>query len=90
MLPEIEDRARHAFCGVGPRRLEELVAEATAYAFKIFVLLAQRGRADIAYASPLAVIAIKQVRTARRLPGIKRFQVFMESIREVNHGRKNI
>jgi hypothetical protein len=71
MLPEIEDRARHAFRGVWPGELEELVAEVTDLAFQVFLYLAQRGKADIAYPKPLAISAIKQVRAARRVGTIK-------------------
>jgi hypothetical protein len=66
MLPEIERRARQAFHGVGPDRLEKLVSEVTERAFRVFSYLAQHGKADLAYARPLAMSAIKQVRTARR------------------------
>jgi hypothetical protein len=69
MLPEIEARARHAFRGVGPSRLEELVSEVTEHAFRVFACLAQRGNLDIVYAKPLAFSAIKQVRALRSLPG---------------------
>jgi hypothetical protein len=89
LLPEIENRARQAFYGFGPTRAEALVAEAAAYAFKIFVLLAQRGKADIAYARPLAALAVQQVCTARRLPGSSRFQVALESTCKINHGGTN-
>ena len=35
------------------------VAAVTNHAFEIFLFLAQRGKADLAYAKPLAVSAIK-------------------------------
>ena len=89
LLPGIEGRARHAFHRSGPRRAEVLVAEVTAHAFKIFVMLAQRGKVDIAYARPLAAAAVQRVRTTRRLPGIRRFHAFIESTWEINHGRTN-
>lgn len=73
MLPEIQYRARRAFRGAGARQLEQLVAEVTEHAFNVFVYLAQRGKADIAYAKPLAISAIKQVRRARHLPGVSPF-----------------
>ena len=73
MLPEIESRARHAFQGIGPERLEELVAEVTELAFEVFLYLARRGKAEIAYAKPLAISSIKQVQMARRLPGVRPF-----------------
>jgi hypothetical protein len=68
MRPEIELRARHAFRRAGPERIEELVAEVTAHAFEVFIYLAQHGKANLAYAKPLAASAIRQVRIARRLP----------------------
>ena len=72
MLPEIELRARYAFRGVGPERVEELVAAVTNHAFEVFLFLAQRGKADLAYAKPLATSAINQVRIAQRLPRVRR------------------
>jgi hypothetical protein len=68
MLPEIQYRARHAFREARPGQLEELVAEVSDLALQVFMYLAQRGKADIAYPKPLATSAIKQVRAARRLP----------------------
>jgi hypothetical protein len=66
MLPEIEQQARNAFEGVAKARLERLVAEVVEHAFHVFFHLAQRGKVEVVYAKPLAISAIKQVRTARR------------------------
>lgn len=71
ILPEIESHARHAFTGVEPSQLEELVAEVTQRAFHVFLHLSERGRSDIAYAKPLASSAIKLVRRTRGLPPVK-------------------
>ena len=49
MRPELEYRARHAFRGVAPPRLEQLVREVIEHAFEVFVNLAERGKADIVY-----------------------------------------
>jgi hypothetical protein len=68
MRPEIEVQARHAFQNVSPGLLDALVDEVTEHAFHVYVSLAQRGKADIAYPKPLAISAIKQVSTARHLP----------------------
>ena len=73
MRPEIELQARHAFRRAGPERIEELVAEVTAYALEVFLCLAQHGKANLAYAKPLATSAIRQVRIARRLPPSRPF-----------------
>lgn len=64
ILPEIELRARNSFQGAGPRRREELVAEAVENAFGVYILLAECGKADIVYPKPLAISAVKQVRAA--------------------------
>jgi hypothetical protein len=73
MLPEIEDQARHAFSGVGPKRLERLVAEVIARAFAVYISLAQRGKAEIVDAKPLATSAIKQVRKTSHIHPSRRF-----------------
>ena len=67
MLPEVEHRAKQAFRGVGRGLLDELVAEVTEHALRIFLHLVRRGLAHIAYPEPLANLAIKQVRAARWL-----------------------
>lgn len=69
--PEIEWQARQAFPGVKSSELEELVAEVTERAFHVYMHLSERGRADIAYAKPLAFSAIKLVRRSRGLPPMK-------------------
>jgi len=73
MLPEIERRAKRAFRGVGPERLDEIVTAVAERAFHVFVTLAQRGKADLAYARPLAMTAIEQVRANRRAASMRRF-----------------
>ena len=67
MLPLIRDQAQHAFQNVRPEAREELIAEVTANAFCAYQRLVARGREDIAYATPLAMYAIKQVRAGRRV-----------------------
>ena len=69
MLPSIRAQARVAFCRHNPEAQEELVAEVVANAFCAFHRLVQRGRAEVAHPTPLAVFAIKQVCCGRRIGG---------------------
>lgn len=67
MLPQIEGMARAAFRDRTPELRAELAAEVVARAYVAFVRLARQGRATIAYATPLALFAIKQVKSGRRV-----------------------
>jgi hypothetical protein len=67
MLPLIRRQAQRAFRKVRPEAKDELIAEVTANAFCAYQGLVARGREDIAYATPLAMYAIKQVRAGRRV-----------------------
>jgi hypothetical protein len=67
MLPAIRNQANVAFRGLPPQRQEDLIAEVTANAFVAYTRLVERGLADIAYPTPLALFAIKQVRSGRRV-----------------------
>ena len=67
LLPRITDQARYAFRGHNADEREELVAEVVANAYVAFQRLEERGKGDLAYASPLAQFGIKQVRVGRRV-----------------------
>ena len=67
MLPLIHEQASHAFRRELPERREELIAEVIANAFAAFVRLVERGAIDVAYATPLAQFAIRQIRDGRRV-----------------------
>jgi len=69
MLPQIRKLARLAFRAARPELKEELIAEVVANAFCAFNRLVERGKEDIAYATPLAAFAVKQVRSGRRVGG---------------------
>ena len=69
MLPQIRKLARLAFRAARPELKEELIAEVVANAFCAFNRLVERGKEDIAYATPLATFAVKQVRAGRRVGG---------------------
>ncbi len=67
MLPQIQQQASHACCGKDPERREEFTAEVVANAYCAFIRLAEQGRLDIVYPTPLADFAIRQVRVGRRV-----------------------
>jgi hypothetical protein len=67
MLPLIRSQARRAFRGLQPEIRQELVQEVVANAFCAFTGLVSRGKANIAYATPLANYAIRRVLAGRRV-----------------------
>jgi hypothetical protein len=67
LLPRICSQARRAFRQLRPEHRDELVQEVLANAYCQFVRLARRGKADVAYATPLANFAIRQVIAGRRV-----------------------
>ena len=67
MLPRICSHARRAFRQLRPEHRDELIQEVLANAYCQFVRLVRRGKADVAYATPLANFAIRQVIAGRRV-----------------------
>ena len=67
MLPQLQHQAQVAFRGVRPELKEELVAEVTANACVAYARLVERGKGHLAYATPLATYAIRQVPSGRRV-----------------------
>lgn len=67
MLPAIERYARQAFRGHDPVEREERVAEVVADSFVAFRRLTELGRSELAYAAPLAMYAVRHVRSGRRV-----------------------
>jgi len=67
MLPLIRSQARLAFRRLRPEHKNELVQEVVANAYCAFAALVSRGKANIAYATPLANYAIRQVIAGRRV-----------------------
>ena len=67
MLPTIRENALHRFRHRPRDEREDFVAEAVALAFVMFVRLVERGKAELVYATPLAVYACRQVAVGRRL-----------------------
>jgi hypothetical protein len=67
MLPLIRSQARLAFRRMRPEIKDELVQEAIANAYCRFSRLVRAGKADLAFATPLADFAIRQVIAGRRV-----------------------
>jgi len=67
LLPAIHQQAQVAFRFSPREEREELIAEVVANAFCAFHRLVQRGKTELAYATPLAWYAIRQVREGRRV-----------------------
>jgi hypothetical protein len=67
MLPLIRSQARLAFRRLRPERKHELVQEVVANAFCAFTALVRRGKANLAFATPLANFAIRRVIEGRRV-----------------------
>ena len=65
MLPKIRRRAQFAFRCLPSEQREEQVQEAVANAYVAFARLVDRGRAETAFATPLANYAIRRVLAAR-------------------------
>lgn len=67
MLPRIKRYAVLAFMEQSPDVREEYVQEVVANAYVAFARLVELGKQDMAYATPLARYAIRQVRSGRRV-----------------------
>jgi hypothetical protein len=67
MLPRIRRQAEVAFRRQPSEIRDELTQEVVAGAYAMFVRLMERGKGEVAYATPLAQFAIRQVRAGRRV-----------------------
>ena len=67
MLPLIRSRASRAFRKLDSEHRDDLIQEAIAKAFCTFASLVRRGKADTAFATPLANFAIRQTIAGRRV-----------------------
>lgn len=65
LLPDIVKQAHAAFWRGRPEAKEEFVQHVVAHAFCAFARLVERGKADLAYPTPLANYAIRQIRSGR-------------------------
>lgn len=67
LLPDIRRQVRFAFRRLAPERREDAVQEAIANALVAYVRLFELGKTDVAYATPLAKYAVKQVCDGRQV-----------------------
>jgi hypothetical protein len=67
MLPQIRRQALVSFRSRGSELRAELTQEVIALAYSMFVRLVCRGKVGLAYPTPLADYAIRQVRAGRRV-----------------------
>ena len=86
MLPLIRSQARLAFRRLRPELKEELVTETVANAFCHFWLLVRAGKADLAYATPLANYAIRQVIAGRRVGSKQNLRDVSSVVAQRRHG----
>ncbi len=66
MLPAIEQQVAHRLRNYPEHEHEELIAETVALAFCMFVMLANRGRTDLAFPTSLAAYGWRQALAGRR------------------------
>jgi len=69
MLPQIRRKAAIAFHELDAEAREDAIQEAIANCFVAFTRLVELSRSELAYATPLADYAIKQLRDGRRVGG---------------------
>ena len=86
MLPQIRRQALVAFRKQRSEAREELIQEVVANCYRAWVLLVRRGKESVAYATPLAQFAIRQVRDGRRVGGRQNAQDIMSPSASRLHG----
>jgi hypothetical protein len=86
MLPEIRSQLRFAFRGFTPETREDAIQEAVASAAVAYARLYQQGRADLAYAVPLAMYAARHYRAGRRVGGQLNRNDVMSGYAQKHHG----
>jgi hypothetical protein len=67
LLPKIRTYAQSAFRGWRREAREDAVAEVVAYALVAFHRLMERGKGDLAYATPLAMYGVRQFKAGRKV-----------------------
>src|SRR3954471_20268347 len=67
MLPLIRSEAERAFYRWSPQYRSEAIQEVIASAYVAYAQLVAEGRGELAYATPLALFAIRRYRAGRRV-----------------------
>jgi hypothetical protein len=87
IMPRIELHARiwsrNLVC---PGRRDDFISEAVALAWKSFLRLAEQGRDATEFVSALASLAVRAVRSGRRLCGQERSRDVMSPVAQRMHG----
>jgi transposase-like protein len=86
MLPQIRRQALAAFRKQRSEAREELIQEVVANAYRAWVRLVRRGKESVAYPTPLAQFAIRQVRDGRRVGGRQNAQDILSPCAGRLHG----
>lgn len=86
LLPAIYAIVHYEFRGLPPEAREEAMSEALARALVAYVGLFDQGKADIAYATPLARFAVRQVRAGRSVGGHLNINDVMSRHAQRHHG----
>ena len=86
MLRRIRLMALHAFRDKDRELRDELVAEVVARAYAAFVRLSRQGRAELGYATPLALYSIKQVKSGRRTGSKLNVKAVSSEYTQINKG----
>jgi hypothetical protein len=69
LLPGVYEQLRFAFRSMASERREDAIAECLASAAVAYARLHEQGKAELAYATPLAQYAARQFRAGRRVGG---------------------
>src|SRR4051794_34372612 len=87
VLPTVETHARIWFRHVAcPGKREDLVAKAVALAWRSFLRLAERGKDASEFASAFAALAVRAVRSGRKLAGQERGKDAMNPLAQARAG----
>ncbi|HUY32242.1 MAG TPA: hypothetical protein VMV69_05630 [Pirellulales bacterium] len=86
LLPVIHSQLRYAFRGLPPETREEAIQESLANAAATYARLYEQGKADIAYATPLAKFAVRQYCAGRRVGGQLNRNDVMSHYAQQHHG----
>src|SRR6185312_5412923 len=86
LLPDIRRHVRFAFRRLQPDRREEAMQESLANALVAYVRLYELGRTAVAYASPLASYAVRQVCCGRQVAGRLNSHEVLSTYSQRKHG----
>jgi hypothetical protein len=88
LMPEIDQRLRFAFRGLGGEAKEDAVAEAVLHTVIAYFRLYQTGQSNVATASTLAFYAAKQTRSGRPAVGGANRNDPLSRLGQVSHNIK--